>query len=628
MSSYENWFSVAKGCLKWSDQSASLFWEMLNTAVTYLYPDQLKASREETFIDIECVVIFLAMHISDTLASKPAAPTVAYEAVWPLNENGEVFPSSPVASPSSPVRELRSQRVQSPLSSPMSPRSPRGSPQKPSSPRTHSPTSSRTPRASTQHLHSVRQKIAIILKALNSSDVDSLGPVESEEATQQLDFFVTRRLVNALGLVLCGGQSRDQAVTPLSALHPLWESSDSNAKLEARDLVSWINLHLSMNDLLYPALQAPALLDNGMEEPSKDTKSQQPQRVTMSLASLSRFSPTVLSGASATTVVHAVTCGYSRASSFRSRHGTSQRSLSGSDQVLQDLLEADSDLSALDIGVSGDAFLTNDSEHLALTPTQSPQKSVEGSSAAFSYEEFGDSKYDLSHDYKFRDLMQTEGINHPKLEQTLPQLFLSYYNRSKIYMISPYYGATITGCMDSDILIGAVYGAVIVNGCERVRLTVACRRLVVINCLECEFQVATLSPTVIIGDCRNLTIGPHNACYRNLKHHIRLADLPALLTQTSSTGGASVETARNVWSSLCDVNSCIELVGATSEKNNTSTGVIFDLPKPHSSTAILQPAEQFHSLVVPFKAELANLEVRLILTVFVVFVSIPRFQPQ
>jgi hypothetical protein len=56
-------------------------------------------------------------------------------------------------------------------------------------------------------------------------------------------------------------------------------------------------------------------------------------------------------------------------------------------------------------------------------------------------------------------------------------------------------------------VIGAVAGVVVVSGCERLRLSVACRKLVAHNCLECEFSVATLSPSIISGDTRSLVFG-------------------------------------------------------------------------------------------------------------------------
>lgn len=588
---------------------------MLATAKTYLHPNMVPAQREDMLVDIECVVIFLAMHIIETTAAKPTAPTIAYEAVWPLDEKGEVYPSSPVASPSSPAKEVRS-RALSPMSSPMSPRSPRNSPQKPQSPRTLTTSATRTPRASTQHLHSVRQKIPIILRALNSSDIENIGGIDLDEG--KLDFQVSRRVADALGMVLCGGQSRDQTVSPLSSLHPAWsgENESSLQSILAQDFVAWINLHLSMNDLLYPALQTPSMLE-GVDEGMKATH--HPQRVSTPLGSLSRFSPTVISTVTATTIIHVVTSGYSRTSSFRSRHAD-RSSHRPSDASYHDLFDSDAEFN-LDIGVSADTFLSTDGDHS--NPSASPVRQ-DLNAGSVSYDDTNESKYDLAADQRFRELLPADHqAPNSKIENALPQLFLSYCSRSKLYMVSPYYSATVTGSADCDIVIGAVYGAVIVNGCERVRITAACRRLVVLNCLECEFQVASLSPTVIIGDCRNLSFGPHNVNYRNLKHHLRLVDLASLMgPSASSTASISsipnLEATSNQWSSLCDVNTCLDLAGtnasalASGERLASTSTVgqaVYELPSPHAATATLQPVDKFKALVVPVKSEFAQLEV-------------------
>jgi hypothetical protein len=55
--------------------------------------------------------------------------------------------------------------------------------------------------------------------------------------------------------------------------------------------------------------------------------------------------------------------------------------------------------------------------------------------------------------------------------------------------------------------LGAVRGAVIIQGCERIVLTVACSKLVIQNSLECEINLASLTASVISGDSRSLTFG-------------------------------------------------------------------------------------------------------------------------
>ena len=99
-----------------------------------------------------------------------------------------------------------------------------------------------------------------------------------------------------------------------------------------------------------------------------------------------------------------------------------------------------------------------------------------------------------------------------------------------MYFLAPYSHGTVSACVDCEIVIGAVAGALIVNGCERVKIVTTARKILVNNCLDCEFHIACLSPTLISGDSRGLVVGPFNAAYRHLKLHMQIAGLGALLT--------------------------------------------------------------------------------------------------
>jgi hypothetical protein len=195
-------------------------------------------------------------------------------------------------------------------------------------------------------------------------------------------------------------------------------------------------------------------------------------------------------------------------------------------------------------------------------------------------------------------------------ELTLPQLYINYSRGAHLYMISPYYSASITGCVDSQILIGSVYGSVIVNGCERVKITVACRKLIVINCLECEFSLATLDCSIIMGDSRNLSFGPHNAPYRNLRNHLRIADLIDLIHQPhGSTEGEEVMvlSTSNAWSLICDVNVCVETAAKPSmSAPECQINRMFRFSLPSSATAVIQSPDQFRFMSIPLKVEYVN----------------------
>lgn len=223
------WLNTARAILKWNDHCIYLFWEMLQLAVHYLNAELLDRYEEDNVeIEVECILIFLILHVNEnTSHSKTGISSTNFDSVWPLNPDGEVYPSSPTASPSSPVRENNRllHRALSPIGSPRSPRN--SSPQSAQSPRRtalHTPSSPRTPRISTQHLHSVRSKIPIILRALSwgySSNADeditafiSEDPRKLENSSSAVNLFVVdRKIADFLGMMICGGYSRDQCVS-------------------------------------------------------------------------------------------------------------------------------------------------------------------------------------------------------------------------------------------------------------------------------------------------------------------------------------------------------------------------------------------------------------------------------
>lgn len=676
------WLNAARGVLKWNDQSIYLFWEVLQLAVHYLNPDLIDKYEEDTIeIDVECIIIFLVLHVTDNVPPPKTAPATSFDSVWPLTPEGEIYPSSPVSSPSSPIRESNRAAMRSPIASPRSPRN--NSPlQNGSSPNKRQNTatmassgSPRTPRLSTQHLHSVRQRIPIILRALSwvvsttaEADIDTFiaeDHRDMESATTINMFVVDRKIADFLGLVICGGYSRDQCVTPFSSLHPIWANSDSDnipsrsmqdvmdaislagGHLTSLDYLAWLNLHLSMNDVLYPATLTPAntglsgtgAVIDSLDPSIKDTKHQYPHRVSTPLFSLSRFSPTVINNCS-TTIIHNVTSAPSRAHSFRQRsmsmrqqdsermdvqassHNASDTNLrlNRLATVSHDYSETDLDAIVQDLGIP-ENVMDQDGISATVSPMTSPWKmktddtSDDESSAGNSRRFFSSSSN--NNNASAAGVASTKSLSQfflagQRPELSLPQLYVNYSRGARLYMMSPYYSATITGCVDSQIVVGSVYGSVIVNGCERVKITVACRKLLVINCLECEFNLATLDCSVIMGDSRSLTFGPHNAPYRNLRNHLRIADLIDLIHQPHGNNVEGEEvmvlSTANAWSLVCDVNACVDAgvkpYGATHQECQINRMLRF--PLPSSSTAMIQTPDQFKFVSIPLASEYVN----------------------
>lgn len=190
---------------------------MLQLAVHYLNHDIVGDATERNDIDLESIVIFLNLHVPEHSSTPKQPHGSTFDSVWPLNADGEMYPSSPVSSPSSPVRDAqRGHRVLSPMGSPRSPRN--VSPQGLQSPKRASPSSPRTPRISTQHLHSVRQKLSVILRMLcwcsrsDSKEDIAQFMTEDHKDNSEGSFPVARRVADFLGMIICGGYSRDQFV--------------------------------------------------------------------------------------------------------------------------------------------------------------------------------------------------------------------------------------------------------------------------------------------------------------------------------------------------------------------------------------------------------------------------------
>lgn len=79
--------------------------------------------------------------------------------------------------------------------------------------------------------------------------------------------------------------------------------------------------------------------------------------------------------------------------------------------------------------------------------------------------------------------------------------------RMTIYLLGTFSSLTITSCVDCEIVIGAVSGVILMSSCERVHLTATCRKLLVWNSHDCDYRLATLTPSIVSGDCRGLVFG-------------------------------------------------------------------------------------------------------------------------
>ncbi|XP_051138756.1 uncharacterized protein LOC127256674 [Andrographis paniculata] len=93
-------------------------------------------------------------------------------------------------------------------------------------------------------------------------------------------------------------------------------------------------------------------------------------------------------------------------------------------------------------------------------------------------------------------------------------------HESVIYILAPLKYATVYGCSDATIVLGAVGKAVRVEHCERVHLITATKRICIANCRECLFFLGANQQPLIIGDNHKLQVAPFNTFYSQLEEHM------------------------------------------------------------------------------------------------------------
>ncbi|XP_061351830.1 uncharacterized protein LOC133296790, partial [Gastrolobium bilobum] len=93
-------------------------------------------------------------------------------------------------------------------------------------------------------------------------------------------------------------------------------------------------------------------------------------------------------------------------------------------------------------------------------------------------------------------------------------------HESTIYILAPLRYATVYGCSDATIVLGAVGKAVRVEHCERVHVIVAAKRICIANCRECIFFLGVNQQPLIVGDNHKLQVAPYNTFYPQLEEHM------------------------------------------------------------------------------------------------------------
>ncbi|XP_062112143.1 uncharacterized protein LOC133823386 [Humulus lupulus] len=102
---------------------------------------------------------------------------------------------------------------------------------------------------------------------------------------------------------------------------------------------------------------------------------------------------------------------------------------------------------------------------------------------------------------------------------------------SVIYVLAPLRYATVYGCSDATIVIGAVGKAVRIEHCERVHVITASKRVCIANCRECVFFLGVNQRPLMVGDNHKLQVAPYNTFYSQLEEHMSQVGIEATINR-------------------------------------------------------------------------------------------------
>ncbi|XP_077215073.1 uncharacterized protein LOC143849774 [Tasmannia lanceolata] len=102
---------------------------------------------------------------------------------------------------------------------------------------------------------------------------------------------------------------------------------------------------------------------------------------------------------------------------------------------------------------------------------------------------------------------------------------------SMIYILAPLRYATVYGCSDATIVLGAIGKSVRVEHCERVHVITAAKRICIANCRECVFFLGVNQRPLILGDNHKLQVAPYNTFYSQLEEHMTQVGIDATVNR-------------------------------------------------------------------------------------------------
>ncbi|KAI0990419.1 hypothetical protein GJ496_001341 [Pomphorhynchus laevis] len=131
---------------------------------------------------------------------------------------------------------------------------------------------------------------------------------------------------------------------------------------------------------------------------------------------------------------------------------------------------------------------------------------------------------------------------------------------SFIYILSPLKCVSITKCKNTTIALAAVETTVILDSCENVRITTACRRFVISNSTNTICHLLVNYNPILLSGNKNIQFAPFNTNFPNLDNILRQAGLifgkncwnsPIIPSLTNCSNVTNIEKSKdNVYSLL------------------------------------------------------------------------------
>ena len=232
----------------------------------------------------------------------------------------------------------------------------------------------------------------------------------------------------------------------------------------------------------------------------------------------------------------------------------------------------------------------------------------------------------------FQPSLSLDGeINPLPINMSVPRLLNSIHNQSgrlhdicinacsdsHIYLLQPFEHVSISGCINCTIVIGAVAGLLHVVDCERTKITVAARRIIVSNCLDVLHFAFTPSKPLLVGDNRSCQFAPYNTYYDGLQEDLLITALAAVKVQSqendmtiNSISMPQMVLSKNMWKNPEDLTK-LGISQVVSQHTNVLSASSSGSSNPGSDTVrntssddmmqtpILLPPSEFHILYVP-----------------------------